>query len=79
MLPQALITFRQGIGRLMRTERDYGAVAVCDARLDQRAYGRQFVQALPAPVPILRSAAELRAWIAAMEPAVLAGAVPVGP
>src|SRR5699024_4822719 len=33
MLPHALITFRQGFGRLMRTERDYGAVAICDERL----------------------------------------------
>jgi ATP-dependent DNA helicase DinG len=68
MLPQALITLRQGVGRLMRTERDYGAIAICDARIERQAYGRQFVQALPA-VPILRSAAELRAWIASMEPA----------
>ncbi len=77
MLPQALITFRQGFGRLMRSERDFGAVAICDARLDRQAYGRQFVQALPATIPILRSARELHAWIAQME-AGLTPASPVG-
>jgi ATP-dependent DNA helicase DinG len=66
MLPQALIAFRQGFGRLMRTERDFGAVAVCDERLHNRRYGKQFLAALPEGLETLNSADELRAWIRSM-------------
>jgi ATP-dependent DNA helicase DinG len=69
MLPQALIAFRQGFGRLMRTERDYGAVAVCDERLQRRGYGDRFLAALPPDIPTLRSADALRAWIREMQTA----------
>ena len=66
MLPQALITFRQGFGRLMRNERDFGAVAILDDRVLTRRYGRLFFSALPVGIPVLRSADELRAWIREM-------------
>ncbi len=69
MLPQALIAFRQGFGRLMRTESDYGAVAVCDERLGRRGYGDRFLAALPPDIPPLRSADALRAWIREMQTA----------
>ncbi len=69
MLPQALIAFRQGFGRLMRTERDYGAVAVCDERLQRRGYGDRFLAALPPDIPTLRSADALRTWIREMQSA----------
>jgi ATP-dependent DNA helicase DinG len=64
-----LIAFRQGFGRLMRTERDYGAVAVCDERLQRRGYGDRFLAALPPDIPTLRSADALRAWIREMQTA----------
>ncbi|HUS15184.1 MAG TPA: ATP-dependent DNA helicase [Chloroflexia bacterium] len=67
MLPLALIAFRQGFGRLMRTERDFGAVAVCDARLTTRQYGARFLEALPEGIPVLGSSDELRAWVRQME------------
>jgi ATP-dependent DNA helicase DinG len=67
LLPLALITFRQGFGRLMRTESDFGAVAVCDARLVRRQYGPRFLEALPEDIPVLGSSDELRAWVRAME------------
>jgi ATP-dependent DNA helicase DinG len=66
MLPLALIAFRQGFGRLMRSEHDFGAVAVCDARLGTRQYGARFLEALPAGIPVLGSSDELRAWVRSM-------------
>ncbi len=47
MLPLAIITFRQGFGRLMRQERDWGVVVVCDERIVQKNYGRRFIKSLP--------------------------------
>jgi len=69
MLPLALIAFRQGFGRLMRTERDFGAVAVCDARLTTRQYGARFLESLPEGIPVLGSSDELRAWVRSMSAA----------
>jgi ATP-dependent DNA helicase DinG len=46
-LPDALIKFRQGIGRLIRTARDRGVVTILDSRVTQKAYGRQFLGCLP--------------------------------
>lgn len=47
MLPLAIITFRQGFGRLMRQETDRGVVVVCDERIVQKSYGRRFLKSLP--------------------------------
>jgi ATP-dependent DNA helicase DinG len=46
-LPQAALALKQGVGRLIRSEEDFGAVAVCDPRLTARGYGRVFLAALP--------------------------------
>jgi len=46
-LPMAVIKFRQGVGRLIRTNRDYGVVVVLDRRIVERWYGRKFLAALP--------------------------------
>ncbi len=46
-LPDALIKFRQGVGRLIRTARDRGVVTILDSRVTQKAYGRQFLGCLP--------------------------------
>ncbi len=47
-LPEAALALKQGAGRLIRSEEDYGVVVVCDPRLLGRAYGRVFLEALPA-------------------------------
>src|SRR5438132_11521809 len=47
-LPEAALALKQGAGRLIRSEEDYGVVVVCDPRLVGRAYGRVFLEALPA-------------------------------
>ena len=46
-MPEAIIRFKQGFGRLVRTETDVGEVAVLDARFSTKSYGRLFRAALP--------------------------------
>ena len=46
-LPQAVMKFKQGFGRLMRRSSDRGVVAVLDGRLFKKSYGRLFLQSLP--------------------------------
>ncbi len=46
-LPQAVIALKQGVGRLIRDEEDYGVVAICDPRLTSKSYGKYFINSLP--------------------------------
>jgi len=46
-LPQAVISLKQGAGRLIRTETDRGLLAICDPRLTDKPYGRRIWQSLP--------------------------------
>jgi ATP-dependent DNA helicase DinG len=46
-LPETILRFRQGFGRLIRTRTDRGVVAVFDRRILSRSYGRAFVASLP--------------------------------
>jgi len=46
-LPEAVIKFRQGFGRLIRTRQDRGMVVVLDPRIHSKPYGRQFLESLP--------------------------------
>lgn len=46
-LPHAVITLKQGAGRLIRSETDRGVLMICDARLVEKPYGRQIWQSLP--------------------------------
>ena len=46
-LPEAVMKFKQGFGRLMRRSSDYGVVVVLDGRLLKKRYGDFFMQALP--------------------------------
>ncbi len=50
-LPQAILKFKQGFGRLIRTATDTGIVVCLDRRLVKMRYGRQFLDALP-DVPV---------------------------
>ncbi len=47
-VPQAVIRFKQGFGRLIRTKDDRGAVLILDNRIAKRHYGRIFFDSLPA-------------------------------
>jgi ATP-dependent DNA helicase DinG len=53
-LPEALLRFRQGIGRLIRTAGDRGAIVVADPRLLRASYGAQFAGALPSRPVVTR-------------------------
>jgi len=53
-VPQAALALKQGFGRLIRTATDRGIVAVLDARITRKRYGRLFVDSLPR-CPILRT------------------------
>ncbi|MGZ4111868.1 MAG: helicase C-terminal domain-containing protein [Tumebacillaceae bacterium] len=48
-VPQAIIRFKQGFGRLIRTKRDRGAIVVYDRRITESRYGRHFIKSLPGP------------------------------
>ena len=51
-LPHAVISLKQGAGRLIRRESDHGVLMICDPRLVEKTYGRRIWQALP---PMKRS------------------------
>jgi len=46
-LPEAILKFRQGFGRLIRSQTDEGIVVVLDSRLVNKSYGRTFLRSLP--------------------------------
>jgi ATP-dependent DNA helicase DinG len=46
-LPEAILRFRQGFGRLIRTQSDRGVVAIFDRRIMSKRYGRLFTESLP--------------------------------
>ena len=46
-VPQAIISLKQGLGRLIRSATDRGVLAVLDPRLRTQGYGRLFLQSLP--------------------------------
>ncbi|MDM7915957.1 MAG: helicase C-terminal domain-containing protein, partial [Candidatus Eisenbacteria bacterium] len=50
MLPEAIVRFRQGFGRLIRSREDRGVFAVLDARILTRRYGSRFREAIGIPV-----------------------------
>jgi ATP-dependent DNA helicase DinG len=58
-LPEAILRFRQGFGRLIRTQSDRGVVAVLDKRILTKKYGRLFLESLPTCTTKIGSAAEL--------------------
>jgi ATP-dependent DNA helicase DinG len=47
-LPRAVISMKQGAGRLIRDETDRGVLMICDPRLIEKPYGRRIWQSLPA-------------------------------
>jgi len=46
-VPQAIISLKQGMGRLIRSRTDRGVIAILDPRLRTKTYGRDFLQSLP--------------------------------
>ena len=62
-LPEAVIKFRQGFGRLIRTKSDRGVVVVTDPRLVTKNYGALFRKSIPASVHTVSGADELLARV----------------
>lgn len=57
-LPRAIIRFRQGIGRLIRSSNDRGDVSILDSRVVRKFYGGAFLASLPEGVEVVDLAAE---------------------
>ena len=56
-LPEAVITLKQGAGRLIRDETDRGVLMICDPRILTRSYGKRVLASLP-PMRLTRDAEE---------------------
>jgi len=65
-LPTAALALKQGAGRLLRDDHDYGVVVLCDPRITGKRYGSKFLQAL-APMPSTASLSEVAAFLAGHE------------
>lgn len=46
-VPQAVLSLKQGCGRLIRDASDYGVLMICDPRLRRKSYGKVFLESLP--------------------------------
>jgi|HigsolmetaGSP12D_1036236.scaffolds.fasta_scaffold01174_3 ATP-dependent DNA helicase DinG len=71
-LPQAVIRFKQGFGRLVRTAQDRGIVVLYDTRVLETSYGKYFLYSLPGPkmehLPTSGLVARVREWLNRDEP-----------
>ena len=63
-LPQAVISLKQGAGRLIRDETDRGVLVICDPRLFSKPYGRRILASLP-PMKLVRELDKVLAFVAA--------------
>jgi ATP-dependent DNA helicase DinG len=63
-LPQAVLTLKQGVGRLIRDKDDYGVVVLCDPRIRSRSYGKRFLESMP-PFPVTTDLAAATAMLSA--------------
>lgn len=65
-LPEAILRFKQGFGRLIRKSDDQGALIVLDRRIESKSYGKQFLNALPnitiQKLPLSDMVLELEHW-----------------
>ncbi|MFA0440693.1 ATP-dependent helicase [Vibrio sp. 10N.286.49.C2] len=61
-LPDAVITLKQGVGRLIRDQKDCGALIICDNRLVTRDYGATFLASLPS-IPRTRDLEKIEAFL----------------
>ncbi|HHV93811.1 MAG TPA: helicase [Firmicutes bacterium] len=68
MVPQAVIRFKQGFGRLIRRASDHGVIVVCDARLLSKPYGEAFFRSIPECTTVIEPWREtlgpIREWLA---------------
>jgi ATP-dependent DNA helicase DinG len=66
-VPDAILRFRQGFGRLIRSKTDRGVVVILDKRIQSKSYGRLFLDSLPECTvhkgPLMNLPSEARRWI----------------
>lgn len=65
-LPLAALALKQGAGRLLRDESDFGVVVLCDPRITGKRYGKMFLKCLE-PMPTTSALNEVSAFLAAHE------------
>ena len=65
-LPLAVLALKQGAGRLLRDESDYGVIVLCDPRVTTKYYGKMFLDALQ-PMPATRAMEDVQAFFARHE------------
>jgi ATP-dependent DNA helicase DinG len=63
-VPSAIITFRQGFGRLIRSKTDKGVVVMLDNRIVEKGYGQRFTRALPRGLRVTRDVSEIGRFLA---------------
>jgi ATP-dependent DNA helicase DinG len=61
-VPVAILTLKQGLGRLIRSASDRGVLAVLDSRLVEKGYGRRFLDSLP-PARLVHELAEVQSFL----------------
>ncbi|OOZ41624.1 helicase [Solemya pervernicosa gill symbiont] len=66
-VPTAVITLKQGVGRLIRDVSDSGVLMLCDPRLYSKAYGRVFLKSLP-PMPPTRELEQVQRFLKEIVP-----------
>jgi ATP-dependent DNA helicase DinG len=66
-LPRAILQLKQGVGRLIRDERDRGVLMLCDPRLFSKSYGRKVRESLP-PMRLTRELAEVARFFGITSP-----------
>lgn len=66
-IPDAVITLKQGVGRLIRDQKDHGALIICDNRLVTRDYGGIFLGSLP-PIPRTRDLERIKTFLKTEQP-----------
>jgi ATP-dependent DNA helicase DinG len=66
-VPETILRFRQGFGRLIRSKSDYGVVVIFDRRVLTKSYGPAFLNALPQTTvvraPLAQLGATVRKWL----------------
>ncbi|MBW6458822.1 MAG: hypothetical protein K0B52_06655, partial [FCB group bacterium] len=58
-IPEAILKFKQGLGRLIRSKGDKGIALIMDKRLSVKRYGQYFLQSIPVNVRFVKSKEEL--------------------
>jgi ATP-dependent DNA helicase DinG len=61
-LPQAVLAMKQGAGRLLRDQNDYGVIVLCDPRITSKSYGAKFLQSFE-PMPWTSSLQDVASFL----------------